>query len=185
MICQTAGRVRKGVARTGMAALLGALLLVVGCAKDQRQGPIVGENAHTSNMGQKGTTGPVGVRRAFTPQGRAIKTGRAQINGFLWRAALDTVSFMPISSVDSFGGVIITDWYTPPETPNERLKVTILVRGDALRSDGVKATVFREIKKDDGWVSAPVERNTQIDFENVILSQARVLRNQAQNAPPK
>lgn len=185
MICQTAGRVRKGVARTGVAALFAVLLLMAGCAKDQRQGPVIGENAETSNMGQKGTTGPVGVRRAFTRTGRAVKTGRAQINGFLWRAALDTVSFMPISSVDSFGGVIITDWYTPPETPGERLKVTILVRGDALRSDGVKVTVFRQIKKDDGWVGAVVEKNTQIDFENVILSQARVLRNQARNAPAK
>lgn len=185
MICQTAGQGQKGVARTGMVAFLTALLLLAGCAKDQRQTPVVGENAHTSNMQQKGTTGPVGVRRAFTPQGRAIKTGRAQINGFLWRAALDTVSFMPISSVDSFGGVIITDWYTPPETPNERLKVTILVRGDALRSDGVKVTVFRQIKKDDGWVGAAVERNTQIDFENVILSQARVLRDRARNAAAK
>lgn len=185
MICQTTGWVRTGVARTGVAAVVVALLFLAGCAKDQRQGPAVGQNSETSTMQQTGTTGPVGVRRAFTRRGRDVKTGRTPINGFLWRAALDTISFMPISSVDSFGGIIITDWYTPPETPNERLKVTILVRGDALRSDGVKVTVFRQVKKADGWVGARVENNTEVDFENVILSQARVLHNQAENAPAK
>ena len=79
------------------------------------------------------------------------------VNGFLWRATLDTVSFMPITSADPFGGVIITDWYSPPETPNERTKLNVFIRDRDLRADGVKVSVFRQTKGADGtWADAPV-----------------------------
>ena len=57
------------------------------------------------------------------------------VNSLLWRASLDTISFMPLVSADPFGGVIITDWYTPPQTPDERFKVNIYILGRALRAD--------------------------------------------------
>ena len=66
------------------------------------------------------------------------------VNGFLWRASLDTLSFLPLSSADPFGGVIITDWYAPPESPAERFKVTVYILGRELRSDGVRVAVFRQ-----------------------------------------
>ncbi|MGO8920433.1 MAG: DUF3576 domain-containing protein [Stellaceae bacterium] len=99
------------------------------------------------------------------------------VNSFLWRATLDTVSFMPLASADPFGGVIITDWYAPAETPNERFKVNVFILGRELRADGVRCTVFRQ-KRDAGgqWADAPVEQKTGVDIENAILTRARQMR---------
>ncbi|WP_245183217.1 MULTISPECIES: DUF3576 domain-containing protein [unclassified Haematospirillum] len=102
------------------------------------------------------------------------------VNAFLWRASLDTVSFMPLSSADPFGGVIITDWYTPPETPNERFKVNVYILGRALRSDGLKVSVFRQERGRSGqWVDAAVAPAVTTEFENAVLTRARQLRSAA------
>ncbi len=99
------------------------------------------------------------------------------VNSFLWRASLDTISFMPLISADPFGGVIITDWYAPPETQNERFKITVYILGRDLRADGVRASVFRQLRDDrGGWVDAAVENRTQIEIEDAILTRARQLR---------
>ncbi len=99
------------------------------------------------------------------------------VNSFLWRATLDTVSFMPLTSADPFGGVIITDWYTPAETPRERFKVNLYILGQQLRADGVRAAVFRQRRDGDGsWIDAPVEAKTATNLENAILARARQLR---------
>jgi hypothetical protein len=99
------------------------------------------------------------------------------VNSFLWRATLDTMSFMPLASADPFGGVIITDWYSPNESQNERFKLNVFILGRELRADGVRCTVFRQ-KRDPGgqWADAPVEQQTGIDIENAILSRARQMR---------
>lgn len=99
------------------------------------------------------------------------------VNGFLWRATLDTISFMPIASADPFGGVIITDWYAPPETPNERTRLNIFIRDRDLRADGVKVSVFRQVKDAGGnWKDAPVAGSTGAALENTILTKARQTR---------
>lgn len=99
------------------------------------------------------------------------------VNGFLWRATLDTISFMPIASADPFGGVILTDWYSAPATPDERTKLNIVILGRELRADGVKVTVFRQSKGADGtWTDAQTSSSTANAIENAILSKARQLR---------
>ena len=99
------------------------------------------------------------------------------VNGFLWRASLDALSFLPLSSADPFGGVIITDWYAPPESPDERFKVTAYILGRQLRSDGVRVSVFRQKLVDGrGWVDSQVEDQTGAKLEEAILSRARELR---------
>jgi len=99
------------------------------------------------------------------------------VNNYLWRATLDTVSFMPLASADPFGGVIITDWYTPPETPNERFKMNVYILGRQLRADGVRVAVFRQNRRGaDGWSDAPVKAETATNLENEILTRARQLR---------
>jgi len=99
------------------------------------------------------------------------------VNGLLWRASLDTLSFLPLASADPFGGVIITDWYSPPESPNERFKVTAYILGRQLRSDGVRVAVFRqELATGRGWVDSKVEDQTGPKLEGAILSRARELR---------
>jgi len=99
------------------------------------------------------------------------------VNSFLWRASLDTTAFLPLLSADPFGGVIITDWYSPSETTGERYKVIVYILGRQLRADGVKVSVFRQqIKGADGWRTASVSKDTATSLENKILSRARQLR---------
>jgi hypothetical protein len=100
------------------------------------------------------------------------------VNAYLWRASLDTINFIPLVSADPFGGVIITDWYTPAETPNERMKVQVTILDRELRADGVRVAVFKQQTgpKGGGWVDAQVDPRTNIDIENAILTRARQLR---------
>lgn len=103
--------------------------------------------------------------------------GGLGVNGYLWRASLDTISFMPVNSADPFGGVIVTDWYAMPETPDERFKMNVYILGRALRADGVRVAVFRQVRADGGsWADAPVADEAGIKIENAILTRARQLR---------
>ena len=107
---------------------------------------------------------------------KAHENGGIGVNGYLWRATLDTISFMPITSADPFGGLILTDWYSPADTPNERTKLNVFIRGRDLRADGVKVSVFRQTKGKNGWVDAEVAATTASSLENAILTKARQLR---------
>lgn len=99
------------------------------------------------------------------------------VNSFLWRASLDTLSFIPLLSADPFGGVIITDWYTAAETPNERFKVTTYILDKRLRADGLKVAVFRQVRDANGdWVDLAAQKDTSVKLENAILIRARQLR---------
>jgi len=100
------------------------------------------------------------------------------VNSFLWRASLDTMSFMPLTSADPFGGVIITDWFSAPEAPGERFKMTIYILDTRLRADGVKVSVFRQARSPEGdeWVDSQVAPGTAAQLENAILIRARQLR---------
>lgn len=103
--------------------------------------------------------------------------GGIGVNSYLWRASLDSIAFMPVASADPFGGVIITDWYSPPETPDERFKLNIYILGRQLRADGIKAAVFRQRREPAGaWVDAAVEPKTATELENAILTRARQMR---------
>lgn len=103
--------------------------------------------------------------------------GGIAVNGYLWRASLDTMSFMPLTSADPFGGVIVTDWYVPPESQNERLKVQIYILDRQLRADGLRVTVFRQVRSSyGGWTGADVKPETAAELENAILTRARQLR---------
>lgn len=131
-----------------------------------------------STTGQKdpGLFGADGLN-LFGSSKKNEDTGGIGVNSYLWRASLDSIAFMPLASADPFGGVIITDWYAPPETPNERFKLNIYILGRQLRADGVKAAVFRQRRDEGGaWTDAAVEAQTAMDLENVILTRARQLR---------
>jgi len=98
------------------------------------------------------------------------------VNSFLWRASLDTVSFMPLASADPFGGVIITDWYIDPATPNERFKVNTFITDKQLVSTGVQVKVFREVKSGGNWKASTVASDMGTKLEDAILTRARQLR---------
>lgn len=102
------------------------------------------------------------------------------VNAFLWRGALDTIAFMPLSSADPFGGVIITDWYTPPGTSGERFKATIYILSRDLRSDGLRVNIYRQVLQNGQWMDAAVSDSTVGDIENKVLARARHMREQLQ-----
>ncbi len=98
------------------------------------------------------------------------------VNSFLWRASLDTLSFMPIVSADPFGGVILTDWYSPPDAPGERFKVNLYIMDRQLRADGVRVSVFKQQRAGNDWRDAPVGAETAGTLEDAVLTRARQLR---------
>lgn len=99
------------------------------------------------------------------------------VNSYMWHATLDTLSFIPLASADPFGGVVITDWYSAPQAPNERMKVTVYILDRALRADGLKVAVFRQTKDaTGGWSDAQVASDTPTRLEDAILTRARELR---------
>ena len=98
------------------------------------------------------------------------------VNSYLWRASLETLSFMPLTQADSAGGVIITDWYANPENPSERVKVTVSILDRDLRADALRIAASREVLQGGAWVAAPVQAATVQKLEDIILTKARDLR---------
>lgn len=163
---------------------LGALVLVAGLAACQyadpdttypnrRKGgvPVYEDpNSRSTIFGPGGLFGSGGSEQ---PQGQS----GVGVNFYLWRASLDTISFMPLASADPFGGVIITDWYSDPKTPQERFKLTVYILSRELRADGLRVAVFRQQKDGGGdWRDTPLDPTVGIQLEDTILTRARQMR---------
>ena len=101
------------------------------------------------------------------------------VNAYLWRGALETLSFAPLLSADSAGGVLVTDWYANPNNPNERVKVTVTILDQDLRADALRVAASRQVAQGGGWVDAPVQAATVQKLEDIILTKARDLRRKA------
>ena len=101
------------------------------------------------------------------------------VNAYLWRAAIDTVSFAPLLQADSSGGVIVTDWYVNPRTPSERVKLTVSILDQDLRADALRVAASRQTLQNNVWVNAPVSAATVQKLEDIILTRARDLRRTA------
>jgi hypothetical protein len=112
--------------------------------------------------------------------GKRVEGGDAPaigVNGYLWRATLDTLAFMPLASADPYGGVVITDWYVNPEKPDERFKCTVYILDARLRADGLNVAVFKQVRDTaGGWIDSASAGQTETDIENAILTRARQLR---------
>lgn len=114
-----------------------------------------------------------------TTELQAAQINTIGVNAFLWRAALETVSFAPLASTDSAGGVIATDWYANPSNPGERVKMTVTILDQDLRADALRVAVSRQVAQDGMWVEAPVQAATVQKLEDIILTKARDLRRKA------
>lgn len=158
------------------------LLLLSGCtAKPEAKYPsgldrtITGDDIYgekQSIFGKDGLTllgGKVGDNKDDDSTGIGV-------NAYLWRAALDTVSFMPLASADPFGGVIITDWYSSEETPTERFKVNVFILDKQLKSTGIKVKLFRQVQKGGKWLDTATSAGSESQMEDSILTRARQLR---------
>ena len=98
------------------------------------------------------------------------------INPYLWRASLESISFMPLSSADPFGVIIITEWYNDEKNLNERCKVNIFIKGAELTTNNLKASIFCQQKESGSWIDTNVDNDKNIDFENAILEKAKKIR---------
>ena len=98
------------------------------------------------------------------------------VNSYLWRATLETLSFMPLTQADSSGGVIVTDWYSNPQNPAERVKLSVSILDQDLRADALRVAASREVMQNGQWVGAPVQAATVQKLEDIILTKARDLR---------
>lgn len=148
----------RGILVRGVAGLAAAAALagVAGCSHVMHP---FGGGAGPRSMAADGSSAAIGV------------------NGYLWRATLDTLSFMPLASADPYGGVVITDWYVNPEKPDERFKATVYILDARLRADGLNVAIFKQTRDASGnWVDAPAASQTETDIENAILTRARQLR---------
>ncbi|MDA0238482.1 MAG: DUF3576 domain-containing protein [Proteobacteria bacterium] len=138
------------------------------------------EQAADRDSGRNTIFGKDGFSLGGTPDKGTGSGSGLGVNAFLWRATLDTISVWPVSSADPFGGVIITDWYQPPEVSGERFKMNVYILDRALRADGVRVAVFRQVRDTQlGWKDAPVQRETSTRLEDAILMRARQFRNES------
>ena len=101
------------------------------------------------------------------------------VNGYLWQAALDTVSFAPLLQADANSGVIITDWYANPRSPGDRVKLTVTILSPDLRADALRVAAARQVNQGGVWVEAPVTAQTVQKLEDIILTRARDIRRAA------
>lgn len=145
--------------RIASGALLGALALSLGGCGDPFGNPFAS------------TPGPASAPRIADAQVTTIG-----VNAYLWRAALETLSFMPLAQADSAGGVIVTDWYSNPDNANERVKVSVTILNHDLRADALRVAASREVNQGGAWTPAPVQAATVQRLEDIILTKARDLR---------
>ena len=123
--------------------------------------------------------GPKGkIQDSFKLFGSDVRDSGAVIgvNSLLWRASLDTVSFMPLEEADPFGGVILTEWYNNPNNPKERYKITIYILDTRLRADAVRVSLFMQQNLDGEWVNVSTSEDTRFQLENSILTKARQMK---------
>lgn len=168
--------------------ILSALALGA-CSSEDGKGPIKTEAKYPTGVDRDGQQG--GDIYAKSPSifgGNGLSLGGKRdennedgssgiaVNSFLWRASLDTVSFMPLASADPFGGVILTDWYTPEESKAERYKLNVFILSRQLRSDGISVRVFKQVQTSGGWRDVQPSPETARQLEDTILTRARQLR---------
>ena len=150
-------------------------LLLVSCSNFEPAPPVVEEEPVSILTGKPG-----GIK--LSDLGGLTEGGgdSMPVNAILWRASLDIISLIPIADVDTFGGTIVSDWYSLPDKPNERIKVTIFISGRELRSDAVRITVHVQSRdgSDGTWGASVRDDEFARRLEDLVLNRAREIRAQ-------
>lgn len=167
----------------GRKALIGLVFasLLVGCSglevEDDYPDTYGGATKETGSIFDAFGLGGLGSQSnsevVQTPGGGTAVVRGLAVNSFLWRAALETISFMPLASTDPVGGVITTDWYNSPSSPDERVKINIVIFGRELRGDAISVSLFREKQINGRWSSVAGSALASRQLENIVLTKAR------------
>ena len=154
-------------------ALVLANLLLAGCSNFSPAPPQEDEGPVSFLTGKPG-----GVKLSDLGDLNKSSNGGIPVNAILWRASLEIVSLMPIADVDTFGGTIITNWYSLPEKQNERIKLTVFVLDRELRSDAIRVTVYVQTRSgaDGNWSTSFRDEEFSRRLEDLILNRAREIR---------
>jgi len=156
---------------------LTCLLLISACSGIKSEAPTAASAQDARENARGKITGEEGLIVVGNSKDKASSASPLGVNSFLWRATLDTLSFMPLTSADPFGGVIITDWYEDPNAVGTRFKINALILDKTLRADGVKISVFKQAKsKTGGWKDQVVDTKLSRTLEETILTRARELK---------
>ena len=99
------------------------------------------------------------------------------INPYLWKASLETISFMPLASTDPFAGTIITDWYTDDSDSTKSIKITVRFLSNEIRSDSLKIIVHQKNCKSVNNCKVNLLEKSQIrnELRSVILKKAALI----------
>ena len=150
-------------------ALITAGILLSGCSGITTTPPV--EEGPVSFF-----TGKAGGTKLTDFGSSDSSSGAMPVNALLWRAALDISSFVPLDDVDTFGGTIVTEWYSLPDRPDERIKLTIFVIGRELRSDAVSVRVYLQRRNGNSWLQTGRDNELEVKIEDLILTRAREIR---------
>lgn len=151
--------------------------VVTACSDVKTESPdtVSAEEMRRESRGK--LTGEEGISFGGSSRESASSASPLGVNSFLWRATIDTISFMPLLSADPFGGVIITDWYEDPKAKGERYKINAIIMDKSLRADGIKITLFKqELDKRGVWRDKKVNDGDSRKIEDTILTRARELK---------
>lgn len=152
------------------------VIIVAACSDIKTEPAKKPQTTEDARREERGKLTGEGIFWGGSSKDKKAETSPLGVNSFLWRASLDTLSFMPLTSADPFGGTIITDWYEDPKNPGERFKLNVLILDKSLRADGVKVTVFKQKREGGGWRDQKVDEKLARSLEDTILTRARQLK---------
>ena len=104
--------------------------------------------------------------KGFSILGSGKKSGTFQFgtSNEMWRAAINILDFVPLSSADYGGGIIISDWYTDGESSLEAFKITVVFLSDEIRADGLNVKIHKKICSDN-YTCKVVEQKSNLNTE--------------------
>ncbi len=101
----------------------------------------------------------------------------------LWRASLETIDFMPLTTVDYSGGIIITDWYSDTGNPNEAIKITLRFLSNEIQSNSIKVIVHnKNCGPTKSCTVNEIDSNIKFELQKSILSKAATLEKQSKSS---
>jgi len=109
----------------------------------------------------------------FPDKKKSDGTVAPAVNHYLWFAALETLSFMPLYIADPFAGVIVSDWQIFQDKSDERVKVQVTITGSDLHPSNLRVSLNRQTLHGDKWITSATSSKTRLAIENAIFIRTR------------
>jgi len=124
----------------------------------------------------KGITAPGGL---FSSKGKSTNYTFASSNP-LWKASLDTLDFMVLSTVDYSGGIIISDWYSENDV-NEAVKITLRFLDNEIRVDAINVIIHKKICEKENCVIQKLDTDLSMQIKDKILKKAALYAKESES----